>query len=97
MTLAGHAAPYASRDHSASNPIQIFTPLSTLTGLLVFLGLHRFNPYTTAIAYTSASIPAFGLMAYPVRRVFLRAGGRMPIICNSSSAREKSPWIRSKT
>ncbi|MGB0064292.1 MAG: polysaccharide biosynthesis C-terminal domain-containing protein, partial [Terracidiphilus sp.] len=54
---------------SASNAIQILTPAVTLVGLVAFLGLHNFNPYTAAISYIAASVPAFWLMARRVRRV----------------------------
>jgi len=69
LTLTGRAVLEACHNFSASNAIQILTPLATLAGLLVFLGLHRFNPYTAAMAYIAASIPAFWLMASRVRRV----------------------------
>jgi O-antigen/teichoic acid export membrane protein len=69
MTLAGRAILEASHDFSASNAIQILTPFATLIGLLIFLVLHQFTSYTAAIAYIAASIPAFWLMAYRVRRV----------------------------
>jgi O-antigen/teichoic acid export membrane protein len=68
VTLAGRAVLEASHDFSGSNAIQTLTPLATLLGLLVFLGMHRINPYTAAIAYIAASIPAFWLMLTRVRR-----------------------------
>ena len=69
VTLAGRAVLEASHHFTASNAIQILTPFATLVGLLIFLCLHPFNPYTAVIAYIAASIPAFCLMAYRVRRV----------------------------
>lgn len=69
LTLTGRAVLEASHDFSASNAIQILMPLATLFGLLAFLGLHTFNPYTAAVAYIAASIPAFWLMVSRVRRV----------------------------
>jgi len=75
MTLTGRAVLEASHDFSASNAIQILTPLATLAGLIVFLVLHCFNPYTAAIAYIAASIPAFWLMASRVRRVCVWQAG----------------------
>ncbi|MFZ1938205.1 MAG: polysaccharide biosynthesis C-terminal domain-containing protein [Terracidiphilus sp.] len=68
LTLAGRAVLEASHDFSASNAIQTLTPFATLVGLLVFLALRQFNPYTAGIAYIAASLPAFWLMAYRVRR-----------------------------
>lgn len=72
VTLAGRAVLEASHDFSASNAIQTLTPFATLVGLLVFLALRQFNPYTAGIAYIAASLPAFCLMAYRVRRVCSR-------------------------
>jgi O-antigen/teichoic acid export membrane protein len=69
VTLAGRAVLEASHDFYASNAIQTLTPLATLVGLLAFLGMHNFTPYTAAIAYIAASIPAFWFMAHRVRRV----------------------------
>jgi O-antigen/teichoic acid export membrane protein len=69
MTLAGRAVLEASHDFAGSNAIQTLTPFATLIVLLVFLGVHTFNPYTAAIAYIAASIPTFWLMAHRVRRV----------------------------
>jgi len=69
ITLAGRAALEASHDFTASNAIQTLTPFATLIGLLVFLAVGHFNPYTAAISYIAASIPAFWLMAYRVHRV----------------------------
>jgi O-antigen/teichoic acid export membrane protein len=74
MILIGRAVLEASDDFFASNSIQILMPLATLAGLLVFLCLHRLNPYTAALSYIVASLPAFGLMISRVRRVF---AGRM--------------------
>ncbi len=70
VTLTGRAVLEAAHDFSASNAIQILTPLATLIVLVVFLGLHCFNPYTAAIAYIVASIPALCLMVSHVRRIF---------------------------
>ena len=70
VTLTGRAVLEASYDFFASNAIQILMPLSTLAWLILFLGLHRFNPYTAAMAYIAASIPALWLMISRVRRVF---------------------------
>jgi O-antigen/teichoic acid export membrane protein len=72
MTLAGRAALEAWHDFSGSNAIQTLTPFATLIGLLAFLGLHQFNPFTAATAYIAASIPAFWLMASRVRRMCAR-------------------------
>ena len=69
LTLTGRAVLEASHDFSASNAIQILTPLATLVGLIAFLGLHALNPYTAAIAYIAASIPAFWMMVSRVRHV----------------------------
>jgi O-antigen/teichoic acid export membrane protein len=69
VTLAGRAALEASHDFGASNTIQTLTPFATLIGLFIFWGVHRFNPYTAAIAYIAASLPTFWLMACRVRRV----------------------------
>jgi O-antigen/teichoic acid export membrane protein len=71
VTLAGRAILEASEEFSASNAIQILTPLATLAGLLTFLAFHRLNPYTAAIAYIAASIPTFCFMITRVRRVAL--------------------------
>jgi O-antigen/teichoic acid export membrane protein len=72
MTLAGRAVLEASHDFSASNLIQTLTPFATLIGLLVFLSLRHFTPYTAAIAYIAASIPTFCFMAHRVRRICTR-------------------------
>jgi O-antigen/teichoic acid export membrane protein len=81
VTLAGRAVLEASHDFSASNAIQILTPFATLIGLLVFLGLHRFTPFTAAVAYIAASIPTFWLMAIRVRRVRIQpARAEIPMI-----------------
>jgi O-antigen/teichoic acid export membrane protein len=81
VTLAGRAVLEASHDFSASNAIQILTPLATLIGLVIFLGLHQFSSYTAATAYIAASIPAFWLMAYRVRRVCPSpARARLPVM-----------------
>lgn len=69
LTLTGRAVLEASHDFSASNAIQILTPAATLAVLVAFLGLHHLNPYTAAISYIAASIPAFWLMVRRVRRV----------------------------
>ena len=73
VTLAGRAVLEAEHDFSASNAIQILTPLVTLAGLLVFLGIHLLSPYTAAIAYIAASLPAFGYMLSRIHRTGLRA------------------------
>jgi O-antigen/teichoic acid export membrane protein len=73
VTLAGRAVLEAEHDFSASNAIQILTPLATLAGLLVFLGAHRLSPYTAAIAYIAASLPAFGYMLSRIHRTGIRA------------------------
>jgi O-antigen/teichoic acid export membrane protein len=70
LTLAGRAVLEASHDFFGSNAIQILTPFATLIGLLAFLGFHHFTPYTAAISYIAASIPAFWLMAQRVHRVY---------------------------
>jgi O-antigen/teichoic acid export membrane protein len=72
VTLAGRAVLEAEHDFSASNAIQILTPLATLVVLLVFLGLHRLTPYTAAIAYIAASLPAFGYMLRRIVRTGIR-------------------------
>lgn len=69
VTLAGRAVLEGSHDFTASNAIQTLTPFATLLGLLVFLAMHRINPYTAAIAYIAACVPAFWLMMSRVRRV----------------------------
>jgi len=69
VTLAGRAVLEGSHDFTGSNSIQTLTPFATLLGLLVFLAMHRINPYTAAIAYIAASIPTFWLMLNRVRRV----------------------------
>lgn len=73
VTLAGRAVLEAEHDFSASNAIQILTPLVTLAGLVVFLGLHLLSSYTAAIAYIAASLPAFGYMLSRIRRTGIRA------------------------
>ena len=60
-------------DFSASNAIQILTPLATLVVLLALMAGHSMNSYTAAAAYIVASLPAFWLMLYRVRRKGLRA------------------------
>lgn len=69
VTLAGRAVLEASHDFSASNAIQIFTPLATLLGLLCFFAVRHFNSLTAGLAYIAASIPAFLFMMFRVRRV----------------------------
>jgi O-antigen/teichoic acid export membrane protein len=71
ITLAGRAVLEASHQFSASNAIQTLTPFATLLSLLAFVFLHRINPYTAAIAYIAASIPAFWFMIVRVRRAGL--------------------------
>lgn len=68
VTLAGRAVLEAAHDFSASNAIQTLTPLATLLGLLGCLVMHRINPYSAAIAYIAASIPAFCFMIMRTRR-----------------------------
>lgn len=68
ITLAGRAALEAAHDFKASNAIQILTPLATLAGLLLFIAVHRLNPYSAAIAYVAASVPSFWLMIARVGR-----------------------------
>ena len=75
MTLAGRAILEASHDFSASNAIQILTPFATLIGLLLFIAIHQFNPYTAALAYIAASVPAFSLMLWRVGRTGVRVVG----------------------
>jgi O-antigen/teichoic acid export membrane protein len=72
VTLAGRAVLEASHQFSASNAIQTITPFATLISLVTFLALHRINPYTAAIAYIAASLPAFSFMILRVRRAGLR-------------------------
>jgi len=74
MTLAGRAVLEASHDFFASNAIQTLTPFATLIGLLFFLSLRHFSPYTAAIAYIAASIPTFWIMVSRVRRVCAKPG-----------------------
>jgi O-antigen/teichoic acid export membrane protein len=71
VTLVGRAILEASDEFSASNAIQTLTPFATLVGLLVFLSMHRFTPYTAAIAYIAASLPTFLFMIRHVRRAGL--------------------------
>ncbi len=73
VTLAGRAVLEAEHDFSASNAIQILTPLATLAVLLALLAGHWLNPYTAAAAYIAASLPAFWLMLSRVRRKGFRA------------------------
>lgn len=81
VTLAGRAVLEALHDFSGSNAIQILTPFATLSGLIIFLALHQLTPFTAAIAYIAASVPAFWLMAYRVRRVRIRpAHLEMPVV-----------------
>ena len=75
VTLAGRAVLEASHEFSSSNAIQTLTPFVTLLGLLFLLVTHRINPYTAAVAYIAASIPAFVFMLVRVRRVGLTATG----------------------
>ncbi len=73
VTLAGRAVLEAKHDFSASNAIQILTPLVTLSGLLIIIAAHSMNSYTAALAYIAASLPSFWFMLYCVRRTGLRA------------------------
>lgn len=73
VTLAGRAVLEGGHDFSASNAIQILTPLATLVVLLALMAGHSMNSYTAAAAYIVASLPAFWLMLYRVRRKGLRA------------------------
>lgn len=72
VTLAGRAVLEAEHDFSASNAIQILTPLATLAALVAFFGFHRLTSYTAAIAYIAASLPAFGYMLLHIRRAGIR-------------------------
>ena len=72
-TLAGRAVLEAAHDFAASNAIQILTPIATLMGLLLFLAIGRIDPYTAAIAYIGASLPAFCYMLWRVGRTGARA------------------------
>jgi O-antigen/teichoic acid export membrane protein len=69
VTLAGRAVLEASHDFSASNAIQLLTPFATLIGLVFYLGIHRFDPYTAGLAYILASIPTLLFMIIRVRRL----------------------------
>jgi O-antigen/teichoic acid export membrane protein len=73
VTLAGRAVLEAAHDFSASNAIQILTPFATLVGLLIYLSIHRLNPYTASVAYIAASLPAFCFMLSRLRRIGIRA------------------------
>lgn len=73
VTLAGRAVLEAAHDFAASNGIQILTPFATLAVLLLFVTLHRMDPYTAAIAYIAASLPAFFFMLTRIRRAGIRA------------------------
>jgi O-antigen/teichoic acid export membrane protein len=73
VTLAGRAVLEAEHDFSASNAIQILTPLATLVVLLALLAGHSMNSYTAAAAYIAAALPAFWLMISRVRRKGFRA------------------------
>lgn len=73
VTLAGRAVLEAAHDFSASNAIQILTPLVTLFGLVLFLAIHPMTSYAAAVAYIVASIPAFIYMVSRVLRVGIRA------------------------
>lgn len=80
VTLAGRAVLEAEHDFSASNAIQILTPLATLVGLLLFLGTHNLSAYTAAIAYIAASLPAFGYMLSRINRTGIRAARIQPTV-----------------
>lgn len=69
VTLVGRAVLEASHEFSSSNAIQTLTPFVTLVGLLIFVSAHRMSPYTAAIAYIAASLPAFFYMLVRVHRV----------------------------
>ncbi len=73
VTLAGRAVLEAAHDFAASNAIQILTPFATLVGLVVFLSIHRINPYTSSVAYIAASLPAFCFMLSRLKRIGFRA------------------------
>ena len=73
VTLAGRAVLEAAHDFTASNAIQILTPLATLLVLLGLLAGHSMSPLTAAVAYIAASVPSFCLMLSRVRRTGLRA------------------------
>jgi O-antigen/teichoic acid export membrane protein len=72
-TLAGRAVLEAGHDFLTSNAIQILTPFATLIGLLLFFAFGHIDPYTAAIAYIAASLPAFFYMLSRVRRTGARA------------------------
>ena len=93
LTLAGRAVLEASHDFSASNAIQTLTPFATLVGLLVFLALRQFNPYTAGIAYIAASLPAFWLMAYRVRR-FCSKPAASAVRCDETDSRIRDSVVR---
>lgn len=72
ITLAGRAALEATHDFSGSNAIQTLTPFATLMFLLGFVAFHEMNPYTAAIAYIAAALPAFWLMIKRIRRADMK-------------------------
>lgn len=57
IQIAGQAALEALELFSLSNIVQIMIPVTTLSGLLLFLALHRLTPVTAGIAYTVAIFP----------------------------------------
>ncbi len=73
-TLVGRASLEASHDFTASNAIQILTPLITLIGLIVFVAMGKINSFTAALAYIAACVPAFFYMFGRVARSGLRPG-----------------------
>ncbi len=64
VTLAGRAILEADHQFSASNLVQLFTPLSTLAFLVLFLAMHMLDPFTAALAYITASLPSLGYMLF---------------------------------
>jgi O-antigen/teichoic acid export membrane protein len=73
VTLAGRAVLEAAHNFAGSNAVQILTPLATLAGLLLFVAMHRLNPYTAAVAYIAACLPSFCYMIVLVMRAGVRA------------------------
>ncbi|SNT23947.1 Membrane protein involved in the export of O-antigen and teichoic acid [Granulicella rosea] len=57
VQITGQSALEALGQFSRSNVVQVMIPATTLTGLLTFLALGRFNPVTAAFCYTVAIVP----------------------------------------
>jgi O-antigen/teichoic acid export membrane protein len=57
VQITGQAALEAMELFSLSNLVQILIPVTTLSGLLLFAGLHRLTPVTAALSYTVAIVP----------------------------------------